>query len=102
MAGSGDKDEEQAFQPKWWNSSPLYGIVTVWTIWLYVGEPRFTSMTASASGFDEVAAEQRCIGEFLRRPFHRELRRRVKGRIRSHCHGVSFPICVEAELDRDF
>ena len=46
-------------------------------------------------GLREIAAEQRGIGEFLRRPFHRELRRRVKGRIRSHGHGVSFPICVE-------
>jgi hypothetical protein len=50
---NGDKDDEQAFQPKWWNSSPLWGIVTVWTIWLYVGEPGFTSITASASGFEK-------------------------------------------------
>jgi hypothetical protein len=28
---SGDKADEHAFQPKRWNSSPLYGIVTVWT-----------------------------------------------------------------------
>ena len=38
---------------KWWNSSPLLGIVTVWTIWLNVGEPGFTSITASASGFEK-------------------------------------------------
>ena len=50
---SGDKADEQAFQPKWWNSSPLLGIVTVWTIWLKVGEPGFTSITASASGFEK-------------------------------------------------
>jgi hypothetical protein len=25
----------------------------VWTIWLYVGEPGFTSITASASGFEK-------------------------------------------------
>ena len=49
----GDKADEQAFQPKWWNSSPLLGIVTVWTIWLNVGEPGFTSITASASGFEK-------------------------------------------------
>ena len=50
---SGDNADEQAFQPKWWNSSPLCGIVTVWTIWLNVGEPGFTSITASASGFEK-------------------------------------------------
>jgi len=47
---SGESDDEHAFQPKWWNSSPLFGIVTVWTTWLYVGEPGLTSTTASASG----------------------------------------------------
>jgi hypothetical protein len=25
----------------------------VWTIWLYVGEPGFTSITTSASGFEK-------------------------------------------------
>jgi hypothetical protein len=50
---SGDNADEQAFQPKWWNSSPLYGIVTMWAIWLYVGESGFTSITASASGFEK-------------------------------------------------
>ncbi len=50
---SGDNADEQAFQPKWWNSSPLWGIVTVRTIWLKVGEPGFTSTTASASGFEK-------------------------------------------------
>jgi hypothetical protein len=29
---------------------PVFGIGTVWTTWLKVGEPGFTSMTASASG----------------------------------------------------
>ena len=50
-------------------------------------------------GLRRIAAEQCGIGELLLRPFHRELRRRVKGRIRSHGHGVSFPVCVEAQLD---
>jgi hypothetical protein len=39
----------RTFHPKRWNSSPVYGIVTVWTIWLNVGEPGFTSITARAS-----------------------------------------------------
>src|ERR1700727_38696 len=44
-------------------------------------------------GLRGIGAEQRGIREFLRRPFHGEPRRRVKGRIRSHAHGVSFPVC---------
>jgi hypothetical protein len=31
----------------------LWGITTVWTTWLNVGEPGFTSMTASASGLEK-------------------------------------------------
>ena len=50
---SGDSADEHAFQPKWWNSSPEYGIFTVWTIWLNEAEPGFTSITASASGFEK-------------------------------------------------
>src|SRR5579863_548292 len=49
-------------------------------------------------GLRRVAAEQSGVSEFLRRPFHRELRRRVKGRIRSHGHDVSFPIATSGNL----
>jgi hypothetical protein len=31
----------------------LYGIVTIWTIWLNVDEPGFASINASASGFEK-------------------------------------------------
>jgi hypothetical protein len=41
------------------NSSPVYGIVTVWTIWLNVGEPGFTSITASASGLEKSGLSSR-------------------------------------------
>jgi len=56
---SGDNADEQAFHPKWWNSSPLYGIVTMWTTWLNVGEPGFTSITASASGLEKSGLSSR-------------------------------------------
>src|SRR5215472_18895802 len=61
---SGDNADEQAFQPKWWNSSPLLGIVTVWTIWLNVGEPVFVSTTASASGFEKSGLSNNVYAKF--------------------------------------
>src|ERR1700733_5136348 len=62
------------------------------------GRPALDVDDRERIGLRRVAAEQRCIGEFLRRPFHRELWRRVKGWIRSHCHDVSFPIASSWNL----
>ena len=40
------------------------GIVTVWTIWLNVGEPGFTSITARASGFEKSGLSSRMQAKF--------------------------------------
>jgi hypothetical protein len=42
--------EEQAFQPKWWSSSPTFGMSTRPTISPYLAEPGSTSITATKSG----------------------------------------------------
>src|SRR5262245_49780618 len=39
--------------------------------------------------FRKIGAEQQSVSEVLRRSFHRQLWRRVEGRIRSHCHWSS-------------
>jgi hypothetical protein len=44
----------------------LYGIVTVWTIWLYESEPGFTSITASASGFEKSGLSSKVYAKFSR------------------------------------
>jgi hypothetical protein len=42
--------EEQAFQPKWWSSSPTLGMSTRPTISPYLAEAGSTSITATKSG----------------------------------------------------
>jgi hypothetical protein len=82
----GESAAEQAFQPKWWNSSPLFGITTVWTTSRIALGGRVDIDHAERVGLRAVGAEQQHIGVLLDRRRHRHLGGRIEGRIGTDVH----------------
>src|SRR5215471_2513550 len=78
----GHKHDEQAFQPKWWNSSPTSVAATLPIILEYDDDFGSTSTTAMWSGDFSVGIEGRDIGERFGRGLRRLARRGIKTRIR--------------------
>ena len=68
--------DEQRFQPKWWSSSPTFGIGSSWTIAAVLGVDDGEEVGRLDAG---ALVQAREVEELLRRRLHRLLRRAVEG-----------------------